>query len=378
MFWAAVRAQYELDTQSGVINLENGYFSVQARPVFEAFQRYNAQLNREGTYFLRMSFPDRLDAVMHALSRFTGAAPEELVLTRSTTEAMNILIQGYPFVAGDEVLLASDDYPSVLETVEMMKQRRGLEAILVQLPFDPADDGQVISLYEAAITPRTRVLLLTHLIYTTGQILPVAKIAQMAHAHGIDVFVDAAHSFAHVEWRIPDLHAGFVAVNLHKWLGAPLGLGLLYIRKDRIADIAPLFGDMHHDVGDICKLVNFGTMAPAPVLAIEDAIAFHQQIGGRNKEARLRYLKDYWVGQVQHLPRIAMQTPRASERACAIAAFRVNGMPAREVVAYLFEQYRIFSIARTVAGEECVRITPHLYTSTDELDLLVRALEDLA
>lgn len=374
--WAGVREQYAVSDD--FINLENGYFSVQAKPVFDAFQRYNALLNREAAYFLRVQYPKRLASVMQALAEFTGAAVEELVLTRNLVEAMNILIQGYPFQAGDEVVLSSQDYDSVVETFEMVRQRKGIALSKIRLPLHPQTDEEIVALYERAITARTRVLLVTHMIHLTGQLVPVAKIARMARAHGVDVFVDAAHSFAQIEYRLPELASDFVAVNLHKWFGAPLGVGLLYVRRERIADIAPLFGDTTCPIDDIRKLAHVGTTPPAPILAIEDALAFHHRIGGRNKEARLRYLKDYWVSRVRDFRAIELLTPEAPDRSCAIASFRIRGMEAQQVVDYLFDQHRIFTVARNIDGEAGVRVTPHLYNTTKELDRLVQALARFA
>lgn len=375
-YWSGIQRQYAVSQD--FINLENGFFSLQSTPVFDAFQRHNLLLNQEAAYFLRTKFPQRLASIMQALADFTGAGVDELVLTRNLMEAMNILIQGYPFRAGDEVVLSTQDYDSVAETFDMVSMRKGLKLERVRLPLHPRDDEEIVALYENAITPRTRVLLVTHMIHLTGQIVPVAKICAMARRHGVDVLVDAAHSFAQIDYRMPDLHADFVAVNLHKWLGAPLGVGLLYIRKERIADIAPLFGDTSHAASDIRKFAHVGTTPPAPILAIEDAIAFHHAIGGRNKEARLRYLKDYWTTRVKGYARIELLTPEAAQRSCAIAAFHVKGMMSEQVVSYLFDEHRIFTVGREIEGQAGIRVTPHLYTTIDDLDRLVEALRHFA
>ena len=376
IYWAGIRQQYAVSED--FINLENGYFSVQSKPVFDAFQRYNLLLNQEASFFLRTKYPQRLAAVMQTLADFTGAAVEELVLTRNLMEAMNILIQGYPFQAGDEVVLSSLDYDAVLETFDMMRQRKALKLTHIRLPLNPQDDEEIVACYERAITPKTRVILVTHMIHITGQIVPVAKIVQMARGYGVDVLVDAAHSFAQIDYRLPELDSDFVAVNLHKWLGAPLGVGLLYIRKERIAEIAPLFGDTTCAADDIRKFSHVGTTPPAPILAIEDAIAFHHSIGGKNKEARLRYLKEYWVERVRGLLRIELLTPEASHRSCAIAAFHVQGMEWKQVVDYLFDEHRIFTVGREIEGKAGIRVTPHLYTSTADLDRLIGALQCIA
>lgn len=372
-FWSEIRSQYS--PSKDFINLENGYFSIPAQPVADAFNRYTKLVHQDGTFFMRTRLPQMMDSAVKALATFSGTSEHELVITRNATEAMNILIQGYPFSAGDEVLASSHDYDSVLETLEMMHRRQRLTLVRVQLPPHACDDEEIVEHYRQMITPHTRVIVLTHMLHRTGRILPVAKIAHMARRHGVDVFVDAAHSFAHIEYRIPDLGCDFLAANLHKWLGAPLGVGLLYVRRERIQDIAPLFGDVTYADHDIRKLGHFGTTPPASILAIEDAIAFHHRIGGRNKEARLRYLKDYWTERAGELYGIELLTPREATRSCAIAAFRIKGMDAQELVDQLFKQHRIFSVAPIVDGKSAVRITPHLYNTIEDLDCLIAALQ---
>ena len=375
--WAAVRAQYAVSPD--FINLENGFFGMQATPVHEAFQRYEAELNRENSYFMRVRFPGRLAHVMRLLADFTGAAPEELLITRNLMESFNILLQGYPFAAGDAVLMADDDYDYVIDTLEMVAARKQLALTRVDLPLDPDSDEQVVALYEQALTPRTRVLLVTHMHHRTGQVMPVQKIAAMARRHGVDVMVDAAHSFAHLDYKLTELGADFVGVNLHKWLGAPLGVGLLYVRRERIADIAPLFGDVRHAASDIGKLGQVGTVPPGPILAIEDALAFHRSVGARNKEDHLRYLAQYWQDRVRGLPGVRILTPRDPRRSCGIGAFAIDGIAAAQVAEQLMARHRIFTVVRDIAGAgQGVRVTPHLYTSTGDLDALVAAIADMA
>jgi selenocysteine lyase/cysteine desulfurase len=372
IFWSRIRSEYEVTPD--FINLENGFFGIPALPVQQAFDRYNKQVNREGPFFMRTRYPQALAAMTESLTRFAGAEEGEVLIVRNATEGMNILIQGYPFRAGDECVCSNQDYDSVCGTLEMMQARGRMTLVQVKLPFHPSSDEEIVSIYESAITPKTRVLLLTHLLHRTGQILPVAKIAAMAKLHGVDVFVDAAHSFAHLDFRAPDLGSDFLVANLHKWLGAPLGVGMLYIKKPRIADIAPLFGDVDCAPDDINRLGHFNTTPPAPVLAIEDAIAFHNRMGSANKEARLRYLKEYWVSQAREMPHIEMMVPAAPDRSCAIASFRVRGKPAQEVAEHLFREHRIFTVATVTDGRDVIRVTPHLYTSTDDLDRFVEAL----
>lgn len=374
--WAIVRRQYT--PSPDFINLENGYFGMPALPVREALRRYQDQVDSEGSYFLRTRFPERLEGVMRALAAFTGVAPGELLVTRNAMESFNVLIQGYPFAAGDQVLLARHDYDSVIETLAMLEARRGLELVRVDVPLDPDDDAQIVAIYERALTPRTRVLLLTHVVHRTGQIMPVEKIAAMARRHGVDVIVDAAHSLAQLDYQVPELGVQFAVFNLHKWVGAPLGLGLLYVAKERVADIAALYGDVTHAPDDIRRLGHFSVIAPAPVLAIEDALAFHHAVGARNKEARLRYLGGYWMERARAIPGVRVFTPRDPRRYGALGAFGIAGMAADQVAERLMRDWRICTVVRAIGDEACVRVTPHLYTPLEHLDALLAAVRALA
>lgn len=373
--WAGVAAQYAVSPD--FINLENGYFGMQATPVFAAFQRHQAQVNAENSYFLRERFASQLENVMQALALFCGVQRNELLLTRNLIEGMNILLQGYPFNAGDAVVCATHDYDSVLETLEMVQLRKQISLTRIRVPLDPDSDAQIVSLYEQAITAKTKVILLTQMVHRTGQIMPVAKIAAMARRHGVDVMVDAAHSFAQLDFQLPDLGADFVAVNLHKWLGAPLGVGLVYIRQPRITDIAPLYGDTRTGADNIHKLAHVGTVPPAPILNIADALDFHLHIGSRNKEARLRYLSQYWLKQVRGLPGVEVLTPSDPVRSCAIAAFRIDGLPSPQVAQSLLAEHKLFTVVREIDGRDGVRVTPHMFTRLQDLDALVAAIRQI-
>ncbi len=376
IYWSGIRAQYTVSDQ--FTNLENGFFGVQSQPVFAAFQRYQAEVNAETSYFLRVRYAPLFVQVMQALKEFCGTDDGELVLTRNLIEGMNILLQGYPLQAGDEVILASHDYDIVIDTLQMLQQKKQIRLVQLRMPFDPVDDDEIVSRYEQAITAKTRQMPGTHIVHRTGQSMPVAKIVAMARRHGVDVMVDAAHSFAQLDYKMPDLGADFVAVNLHKWLGAPLGVGMLYIRKHRVADIAPLFGNTKFAEDEIFKFTQVGTVPPANILAVQDALRFHQQIGSRNKEARLRYLTQYWLSQVRGVPGVRIMVPTAPERSCAIAGFCLEGQSGSSVVDRLMQEHKIFTVTRELEGYEIVRVTPHLYTTLEDLDRLVAAIKQMA
>jgi selenocysteine lyase/cysteine desulfurase len=379
--WVCVGRQFS--PSPDFINLENGYFGMPALPVRQALRRYQDEVDAETGYFLRERWPGRFESVMASLAAFTGVAREELLITRNAMESFNILIQGYPFADGDAVVFAQHDYDSVIDTLSMVGRRKGLDLVRVNVPLEPGDDDAIVALYERALTSRTRLLLLTHLVHRTGRIMPVARIAAMARARGVDVIVDAAHSLGQLDYRVPDLGTQFATFNLHKWVGAPLGVGLLYVAKERIADIEALFGVMPdaHARGDIARLGHFSVLPPAPIMAVEDALAFHYALGARNKEGRLRYLTRYWTERARAIPGVRVYTPRDPQRYGALGAFGIAGMPATDVVRRLMDEHRIFTVARGLGGDDdaaCVRVTPHLYTASADLDALLAALRVLA
>lgn len=374
-YWREIQACFT--PSPDFINLENGFFSIPVRTVQDALERYNRQINSEGAFFMRTQYPQRLAAVVEKLAAVAGVGADELIIVRNPTEGMNILLQGYSFVPGDEVVYGDQDYNSVNDALLMLEQRGRFRLVQVKVPFHPESDEQIVALYERAITPRTRMIVLTHMLHKTGQLLPVAKIAAMAQARGVDVIVDAAHSYAQVDFKLPELGSPFVAGHLHKWMGAPMGVGLLYVRRDRIADIAPLMGDVSFAADDIRKLRHFGTTPAGIELAVADAIDFHERVGGANKEARLRWLKECWTSRVRELSRLQLMTP-GGERSCAIAAFRIDGMPSSDVAKMLMQEHRIFTVALEVAGVDVVRVTPHLHNTTEQLDRFVAALTTLA
>lgn len=375
-FWRAVRGKYRL--KPDYINLENGFYSMQATEVLEAFITKVRHVNLEGSYYMRtVKDADKLRA-RTALAAVAGCSVEEVIITRNTTESLDTVIAGYDWKPGDEAVMAVQDYGAMLDQFALQARRFGLVNRIVSLPNDPASDDELVQLYASAITPKTRLLLLSHMVNISGQILPVKKIADMAHARGVDVAVDGAHAFAHIDYRIPDLGADYYAASLHKWLGCPLGTGLLYVRKEKIAGLWPLFGEAGVPDDDIRKLNHTGTHPVHTDLAIENAIAFHQSIGIQRKEARLRHLQRYWTTQLRGVPKIVLNTPSEPQRACGIANVGIAGMDPGVMTKALLDRYRIWTVAINRENVVGARITPHLYTTTAELDVLVRALKEMA
>lgn len=368
-YWETIRNQYSVSP--AFINLENAYCGVLAKPVLSAYQQYQVEINRETSLFLRTKLHDKLGQVKLALAEFCGINEDELLITRSLSEAMRILFENFPFKQGDEILYADVDYDSVQNIIEDLAARKKLRAQKIFLSKELATNESIVSAYENAISVHTRVLLLTHILHRNGQILPVRQITEMAKHYGVDVIVDAAHSFALLDYRFPDLGCDFIGVNLHKWLGAPLGTGLLYIRKNRHAELISKVASKIDD------LLPPGTTSPAAQLAIIDALRLHQSIGTHNIEQRLRYLSKYWIQQTSEISAIKHHTFGSPNSSCAIQAISVEGVRAQELVDYLMNEHRIFTVVRRLDGHEFVRITPHIMTRISELDLLIGALKKL-
>jgi len=276
-------------------------------------------------------------------------------------------------------VMAEQDYGSMLDMFKLQARRRGMLPRLVSVPMHPRSDDEIVDVYERALTPRTRLLMVCHMINITGQILPVRRIVEMAHRRGVQVMVDGAHTFGQLDFTIGDLGGcDYFGSSLHKWLGAPLGAGILYVRRDRIAPLWQLFGDATFPDDDIRKLNHTGTHPAATDLAIRDALDFHEAIGAARKSARLRYLQRYWTEKVRGAKRMVLNTPEAPERSCAIANVGVEGVAPAELAKILFDKYRIFTVAIDGAGVRGVRVTPQVFTTTAELDQFVTALREIA
>jgi selenocysteine lyase/cysteine desulfurase len=375
-FWAEIRRQYRLTPD--YINLENGYYLMQSQPVLEAFIGRVREINLQASHYMRTKMAEDNVAVRTRLAAMAGCPVEELIVTRNTTESLDTVIGGFPWQAGDEAVMAAQDYGAMLDMFRLQARRHGVVNRVVSLPMDPRSDEEILGLYERAITPRTRLLMVCHMVNITGQVLPVARISDMAHRHGVQVMVDGAHTFGQLEFAIPELGCDYFGSSLHKWLGCPLGAGILWVRRDHIAELWPTFADLTVPEDDIRKLNHTGTQPVHTVLAINDAMDFHERIGIRRKEARLRYLQRYWTDRVRGRPGITLNTPSDPGRTGAIANVGVAGLEPAALGAALLERYKIWTVAIDSAGVRGVRVTPHLFTSTAELDALVNALQELA
>ncbi|MBT8219004.1 MAG: aminotransferase class V-fold PLP-dependent enzyme [Bacteroidia bacterium] len=375
-FWARIRSGYRL--KSEYINLENGYYCFVPQETLEHFIHHARRVNYEGSWYMRTVQGQNKDHMATLLADVMHAGHDEVVVTRNTTESLDIVISGYDWKPGDEAVYAVHDYGAMRNQFKFMAHRFGMVNKVVQVPIHPKSDAEIVETYEKAITDKTRLLMICHLINITGHILPVRKICDMAHARGVDVMVDGAHAFGHIVFDINDLGCDYYGSSLHKWMSVPLGAGLLYVKKGKAKDIWPVFASWSGDPGNIKNLNHTGTHPVHTDLAIANAVEYYNLIGAERKEARLRYLQNYWTDQVREYPGIQVNTPTDRHRSCAIANVGIKGMEPAEMAQRLLKEHRIWTVAINESGVQGCRITPNVYTTTKELDQFVIALKTLA
>jgi len=375
-FWNQIRTQYML--KPDYINLENGFYNFIPQPTLEKYIQHIRDINYQGSYYMRTVQRDNKKRMAAKLAAVAGCSPEELIITRNTTESLDLVIAGQDWKAGDEALMAIQDYGSMLDMFEQVSKRYGVVLNKVSIPNLPASDEEIVSLYEKAITPKTKLLMIPHMVNITGHILPVRKICDMAHSKGVEVLVDGAHAFAHIQYKISELDCDYYGTSLHKWMSVPLGAGFLFVKKEKIAKTWPLIGDGTKDLSDIRRLNHIGTHACATDLTIEDAIDFYNMIGAERKEKRLRYIQQYWTSRVKNVPKIIINTPTDDKRSCGIANVGIAGMTPADLAKRLMDEHKIFTVAIDTANVHGCRITPNVYTSLEELDAFVAALKKLA
>jgi selenocysteine lyase/cysteine desulfurase len=375
-FWSKIRSDYTL--KPDYINLESGYYNILPRPTMDRLMEHIQMVNYEGSYYMRTVQWENKRRMREKLANVVGCAPKNIIITRNTTESLNMVIKGLNWKEGDEAVFAEQDYGAMKLMFEQVSKRYGMVNKIISVPNHPKSDEEIIEIYSNTITPKTKLLMICHMINITGQILPVKKICQMAHEKGVQVMVDGAHCVGHFEFKIEDLDCDYYGSSLHKWLAVPLGTGLLYVKDEHIDNLWPIFAEEHLEPGDILRLNHTGTHPVYHDLSIENAIDYYNMIGGARKESRLRYLQNYWTTQVRNHPNIVVNTPKESFRACGIANVGIKDMEPSVLAKRLLDEYKIFTVAIDSANVQGCRITPNVFTLTSELDVFVNALKEMA
>lgn len=371
-FWYFIQQSYTVSPS--LINLNNGGVAPSPKTVQEAMKRYNDYCNEAPSYYMWSILDQGREPLRKNMAKLAGSSEEEIAIQRNASEALETVIFGLDLKAGDEVVLSKQDYPNTINAWKQRELRDGIKLVWINLELPSEDVEYMTSQYTKAFTAKTKIVQVTHVINWNGQITPVRKIADAAHAKGIEVLVDGAHSFAQFEFTLPQLGADYFGTSLHKWLGACIGSGLLYIKKDKIKNIYPLFaaGDPKSD--DIRKFENLGTRPFFIEQAIGKAIEFHDMIGAKRKEERLLYLKNYWMSRVKDIPKVKLNTSMKPGFGCAIGSVLVEGKSPAELTSFLMNKYKIHAVGIEWENIKGVRITPNVYTSTKNLDTLVEAI----
>jgi selenocysteine lyase/cysteine desulfurase len=375
-YWQTIRNDYKL--KPDYINLENGYYSIMSQPVLNGYLKDLQTINMEGSYYMRTVQYENKHRSKERLAKLLGCSGEELIITRNTTESLDTIISGIDWKAGDEAIMAEQDYGSMLDMFKQQANRFGMVNKLISLPLNPQNDDEIIKLYENAITSKTKLIMICHMINITGQILPVKKICDMAHSKGVEVMVDGAHAVSHIDFKISELNCDYYGSSLHKWLGVPLGVGILYVKKEKIKQIWPLFGEYGFKEDEIRKLNHTGTFSVASDIAINHAIDYNNAMGIKRKEDRLRFLQNYWTSRIKEIKNIQLNTPTDPQRSCGIANVGIKDLKPSELAKILLQKYKIWTVAIDTSNVHGVRITPHVYTTTNELDKFVKALKEIA
>jgi selenocysteine lyase/cysteine desulfurase len=375
-YWSTIQQAYTVNP--AMINLNNGGVSPSPRIVQEAVERFNKMTNEGPSYYMWRILDQGREPLREKLAELAGCDAEEIAINRNATEALTTIIHGLDLKPGDEVIGSLMDYPNMINAWKQREEREGIVYKQLSFNFPIEHDETIVDMYEKAITPKTKIIHVTHVVNWVGQIMPVRKICDMAHKQGLEVICDGAHSFGLLDFAIPDLGCDYFGTSLHKFLSAPIGSGMLWIKKDKIEQVWPLVCNDKPRSGDIRKFETIGTRSFPIEQGIGEAINFHTAIGSKRKEERIRYLKNYWALKVKDIPRVKINTSLQAKYSCAICGVSIDGVTPAELDNLFFMNYKIHTVGIVWQNVSCVRITPHVYTRLQDLDKLIRAIETIA
>lgn len=372
-YWAEVRGAFSIDRN--IVNFNNGYCSPSPRVVQDAMRRY-LEFSEMGPWHTMVNVLYRqVEAVRRQLAAAAGCDPEEIAITRNSSEALENAQYGVDLKRGDEVLTTNQDYPRMLTTFRQRERREGIVLKTITFPVPPPSMDDLYRRFEAAVTPKTKLILVCHITNRTGQIFPVKRICDMARARNIPVIVDGAHAFNHFPYKISDLNCDYYGVSLHKWTCAPVGTGFLYVRKSRIASTWPLMAATEAQDNDIRKFEEIGTHPAANFNAISEALVFNENIGIDRKAARLRYLRDRWANRLTKNPKCKILHSTDPVQSCGIGFLAFNGVQSAKVQAALWEKYSILTVNIGSQEYSGLRVTPHIYSTIREVDFFADMVE---
>jgi selenocysteine lyase/cysteine desulfurase len=371
-FWMNVRNSFDLDP--AIVNFNNGGCSPSPRIVQETLRRQLAYSNQAPSLYMWRDLEPEIEHVRKRLAALFGADPEEVAITRNASESLETCLFGIDLKAGDEVICTDQDYPRMVTTLKQRERRDAIKLIQVEVPAAPRTKQELVDAYAKAITPNTKLILVCHVIFMTGQIYPIKEIVELGKSHGIPVVVDGAHAFAQFPFKHDDFQCEFYGTSLHKWLMAPIGTGFLYMKKERIPQIWSLLASSEEESGNIRKYEEIGTHPAANHNAIGEALTFHELIGGDRKAARLRYLRKRWTDKLLDEKNVVFHTNLAPEHSCGITTVEIKGVKSGDLGSWLMKEHGIFVVGITHPHFEGIRVTPSIYSTVDEIDRFATAM----
>ena len=376
-YWKKVADMYHQNVK--FINLESGYFSPSPESVKDYWVNFVNEINESPSYYMRTRQTEMREKVREKLASYAGIQTDELVLTRNTTESMNIIIQGIKLDKGDEILRTNLEYPNIIQALDMRERRFGTKVRIVDVPIHPRSQQEIVDNVIGAVNKKTKVILISHMVFLNGQVFPVKEVCAKAREMGLETIVDGAHSFSHVDMDISEIGCDYYASSLHKWLGAPLGNGLLYVKKGNAERLWPLYGDTAYDDDNIMKLEHLGTRPCSDQNGIIPAVDFNLEIGKKEKSKRLKFLQMRWASELKDNKNILLNTPLGEGQSYGIANVGVKNLHPSELADKLFDDYNIFTVPidddRGIRG---VRVSPNLYSTVEDIDKFIEAMLRIA
>ena len=376
-YWKKVADMYHQNVK--FINLESGYFSPSPESVKDYWVNFVNEINESPSYYMRTRQTEMREKVRKTLADYAGVQTDELILTRNTTESMNIIIQGIKLEKGDEILRTNLEYPNIIQALDMRERRFGTKVRIVDVPIHPKSQREIVDMVIGAVNKKTKVILISHMVFLNGQVFPVKEVCAKAREMGLETIVDGAHSFSHVDMDVSEIGCDYYGSSLHKWLGAPLGNGLLYVKKGNAERLWPLYGDTAYDDDNIMKLEHLGTRPCSDQNGIIPAVDFNLEIGKKEKSERLKFLQMRWASELKDNKNIILNTPLGEGQSYGIANVGVKNLRPSELADKLFDDHNIFTVPidddRGIRG---VRVSPNLYSTVEDIDKFIEAMLTIA
>ena len=372
-FWAQIQQSFDLDRN--VVNFNNGGCSPAPRIVEEALKRQIDYANKAPSYYMWQQLEPEVEAVRRRLAQTFGCDTEEIALTRNASESIEICLLGFDLKPGDEVLTTNLDYPRMITTIQQRERRDGIKLVQVKPPHVPSSKHELVAAFEAGITNKTKLMLVSQVSFKNGMIFPVKAVTDLGRKHGIPVIVDGAHAFCQFPFKQPDLGCDYYGTSLHKWLMAPMGTGMLHVNKSKIEGLWPMMAAGEAQSKDIRKFEEIGTHPAANHNAIAEAITFHEMIGVERKAARFRYLRKRWTERLIDNPKVHFHTNLHPDFSCAITTVEIEGIKPGDLGSWLLTKHGIYVVGITADDFAGIRVTPNVYSTVNEVDRFAAAME---